>query len=457
MGAERFGILSVTWVIVNYLSVADFGTSRALINALAKIRHSGADFNKTLLNGLAVNLFLAGVAGIATFIFWPFFVRQVGGLSSQVAQEAEASSLCAGLVLSVTMTANLVYGAIEALEDFTLANLSQISGVLLYQVFPLFAVLFCGPSVQVFLLASLLSKVIELLTISTILFYRTRGPCPRGIDLNLISRLFFYGSWVTISGLISPLLASSDQILLAKIKGAQAVAMYSIPFSMAMKILLIPGAITRVLFPRASRVSSTEAHLMAERSIAVVAHLTCALLAPCAFVVDILLRIWIGADFAVAAEPASRLLLLAAWANSVAWVPYSYLQSQGRPDISAKLHLLEVLPFLAGLTAAIHFYGAVGAALAWLVRAVVDMALLVSVSKVSNYNRRSLLFLSAVMCMTFLKDANSYVNVALSFVVFVFVICLSYLRCKDFRDGLVQAMTYVSKRIGKFVERRANV
>jgi O-antigen/teichoic acid export membrane protein len=65
--------------------------------------------------------------------------------------------------------------------------------------------------------------------------------------------------------------------------------------------------------------------------------------------------------------------------NSLSHVPHSLLQAQGRPDVTAKLHLAE-LP-LHGLLVwwLISLWGTPGAALAWTIRVAVD-ALLLSVA-----------------------------------------------------------------------------
>ena len=82
------------------------------------------------------------------------------------------------------------------------------------------------------------------------------------------------------------------------------------------------------------------------------------------------------------ATPVFELLLIGAWINGIAIIPYSFLQGQGRPDLVAKLHALEVLPFIAMLWILLHQFGLSGAAMAWTVRVAIDAALLLWVSRV---------------------------------------------------------------------------
>ena len=66
--------------------------------------------------------------------------------------------------------------------------------------------------------------------------------------------------------------------------------------------------------------------------------------------------------------------------NSLAQVPYSFLQGLGRPDITAKFHLAE-LPFYIGLMwILVNNIGIAGAAIAWTLRVGLDALLLFGVS-----------------------------------------------------------------------------
>ena len=48
-----------------------------------------------------------------------------------------------------------------------------------------------------------------------------------------------------------------------------------------------------------------------------------------------------------------------------AFVAFTLLQSQGRADLTGKLHIIEFLPFLALLWSLTLAFGVIGAAIAW--------------------------------------------------------------------------------------------
>lgn len=71
--------------------------------------------------------------------------------------------------------------------------------------------------------------------------------------------------------------------------------------------------------------------------------------------------------------------------NSYAQIIYAYLQGIGRSDITGKLHLIQVAPYLLTLTFAITHFGIIGASISWFLRAIIDLFLMIlHVRKINN-------------------------------------------------------------------------
>jgi O-antigen/teichoic acid export membrane protein len=84
------------------------------------------------------------------------------------------------------------------------------------------------------------------------------------------------------------------------------------------------------------------------------------------------LRLWLGADFAAHSFRVLQWIAIGVLVNCVAQVPFSAIQGIGRPDITAKLHLLELPLYVALLWVLLRRWGIEGAALAWTLRVTVD-------------------------------------------------------------------------------------
>ena len=89
-----------------------------------------------------------------------------------------------------------------------------------------------------------------------------------------------------------------------------------------------------------------------------------------------LLVVWLGPIYAEEAALALQILTVGVFVNSLAHLPYSYIQGMGRPDLTAKFHLAELLPYAVLAWVFVQSFGVAGAALAWTIRVSADAALL---------------------------------------------------------------------------------
>ena len=93
-----------------------------------------------------------------------------------------------------------------------------------------------------------------------------------------------------------------------------------------------------------------------------------------------LLRLWLGMEFARQSGRVLQWLAVGVFVNGLAQIPFALVQGAGRPDFTARLHLLELPFYLTGVWWLIHVRGVEGAAIAWTIRAAVDAIVLLLVA-----------------------------------------------------------------------------
>ena len=71
-----------------------------------------------------------------------------------------------------------------------------------------------------------------------------------------------------------------------------------------------------------------------------------------------------------------QLLTIGILINALARVPFTLIQGVGRPDITAKLHLIELPVYLVSIWFLLRGYALEGAAIAWVLRASLDAIVL---------------------------------------------------------------------------------
>jgi O-antigen/teichoic acid export membrane protein len=192
--------------------------------------------------------------------------------------------------------------------------------------------------------------------------------------------LFRFGGWMTVINLVSPLLVWSDRFFIAAISGSTAVTYYTVPFSFASRLSVIPGSLTNALYPRFARLRGRELAELARSSLLSLAAIMTPIVVVGIFVMKPFLWRWLGPQLGVASAPIGETILIGVWINGLAFLPYTMLNAGGKPGVAARFHLLEILPFIFLLWLFLKLWGVEGAAWAWTLRASVDAALLFAVS-----------------------------------------------------------------------------
>jgi O-antigen/teichoic acid export membrane protein len=184
---------------------------------------------------------------------------------------------------------------------------------------------------------------------------------------------------MTVSNVLGPLMVTFDRFLIGSIISIAAVAYYSIPYEVVTKLWLISTALVGVLFPVFSATSVADRARLASLYESGVKYIFIFLL-PLTLVLVIFapegLALWLGGDFAHNSAAVARLLAVAVLVNSMAHVPFAHLQSVGRPDVTAKFHLMELPVYVVMLFLLARSWGITGVAVAWLVRVMIDTFLL---------------------------------------------------------------------------------
>jgi O-antigen/teichoic acid export membrane protein len=184
---------------------------------------------------------------------------------------------------------------------------------------------------------------------------------------------------MTVSNVVSPLMVTFDRFLIGALISVTAVAYYATPFEVVTKLLIIPGALVGVMFPAFSTSFAQDRDrtaLLYGRSV----KYNLLILFPIILLIMVLaangLKLWLGPEFAQHSARVLQWLALGVFMNSLAYVPFALVQGAGRPDLTAKLHLIELPCYLLALWWLIHVGGIEGAAIVWTARVTIDAVVL---------------------------------------------------------------------------------
>lgn len=381
IGASRFGVLSLAWMVIGAFSLFDFGLGRAATQLIAEKLGAGreAEIPAVFWTSLALLLAVGAVGGLALFLAAPWLVDHGLQIPPELREEVQESLfLIAAAVPVLASTAGLL-GALEARQLFFLANAVRTPLGVFYFVGPLGVLPFSRslyPIVAVVLAGRLAGWLVYLALGLSRLGAGRRAPV---FDGGTIRRLLRVGGWMTVSNLISPLMGALDRFLVGGMLSAAAVAHYAAPLDALVRVLILPGAFVGVFFPAFATAFAMDRERTAElfrRGL----KFTALALFPICFALTLFgregLALWLGGEFARESGAVAPLIAIGVFANSLALLPFALIQGAGRADLTAKLHAVEFPLYAAGMAVLIARFGIEGAALGWTLRAGVDAALL---------------------------------------------------------------------------------
>jgi O-antigen/teichoic acid export membrane protein len=388
LGKDRFGVLALAWALIGYASLFDLGLGRALTQLVAKKLGAGEDREvPTLVWTSLLLMLILGLAGALTaMLLSPWLVHRALNVPAALQPETLRSFYLLGLSIPAVISTAGLRGLLEAHQKFRLINAMRIPmGVYSFaspllvlpfskSLLPIVSVLAAGRVAgwAVHLIACL--RVVPELRLRIAWHGAAAGPLLR------------FGGWMTVSNIVSPLMVTLDRFLIGAMVSMTAVAYYSTPYEIATKFWFIPGVLLPVMFPAFSASFEEDRERTARLYSRCVKYILVILFPAVVLAVGLArsgLTLWLGADFAQHSFRVLQWLAVGVFINSLALIPFTLMQGVGRPDLTARLHLIELPFYLLALWWLISAYGVEGAAMAWTARVGVDALVLFGMAEKS--------------------------------------------------------------------------
>jgi len=381
LGEEKFGILSLAWVVIGYFSLFDFGIGRTLTKIVAeKIGLEEIDEIPGLFWTALFLMFIISLIGsIILLIGSPYLVINIFNISKEYQEQSLYTFYTLALSIPIVTTTAGLRGVLEAYQKFGMINLLRsVLGVFTF-VGPLICLIFTNDLFVIVIVLSLFRLIIWIFFYLECNKLNSIRNAEIRIVRNLIKPILKTSTWMSISNLIGPIILYVDRFLIGALISAVAVTYYTTPYEVVTKLLIIPSPLASVLFPTISSHYKTNpeyTNKLFSKSIKYIFII----LFPIVLIISTFanegLNIWLGKNFADSSTLVLQLFAVGIFLNSIAFFPFTYLQSIGKPDITAKIHLFELPLYLILMWYFIPKLGIIGAALVWLIRIFIDTSLL---------------------------------------------------------------------------------
>jgi O-antigen/teichoic acid export membrane protein len=383
LGVDRYGVLTLSYLVVGYLSLFDLGLGRAATQQISDAVGAG---ETERIPGIfwtsMIAMFLLGIVAAAIVTGMShWLVYSVLKIPLPMRSESVGVFLILGAVLPFVLSGSCSIGTLASFQRFDLTTaVGAATGV--YSFTAPLAVLFFTHDL-VWIVAAIAAGRLTAWAVNLTLCMRLVPGLATNVrpSRECLRPLMSFGGWITVSGLTSPLMINLDRFVIGSMLSIAAVSYYTVPYQIVSKLPIVPGAMANVLFPAFSatvRSDPKRATILLERTNRYALLMLFPGLLVLFFFSRELLTIFFGAAFADHGSAAMRWLLIGALMNGLAQIPYSLVQAANRPDLTAKFHLAEAPIYFLALFLLLPRFGVAGAAIAWTLRVSLDAALLLA-------------------------------------------------------------------------------
>ncbi len=380
LGPDRYGLIAIAFVLLGSFTLLDLGLGRATTNFVASAAAEGRFddipplvWTSSLLQA-AIGVVLAALLfGCASPLVSTLHIAKT------LLPEARVMVCVLAFCAPFALASSSLRGALEGVQCFGAVNLVKCSiNICTYALPALASTLGYGvPAIMLMLLSIRMAGAAAFAACCLFLLPGSQWK-PQLLRTPRLWKLFSYSGWVAVSNCIVPFLVQIDRYLIGAIVSVAAVTYYAVPFEMMNGLWIIPASIAAVLFPgfsslRESDQRMVELFVRSTRYILLLLGTATTIVAVFAF--DIL-RIWQGPSIASASFKVLIVLSIGVLINSVGWVPANFLMGRGRPDLPAKIHMIQAPLYLGLACLLITWFGILGAAVAFTLRVSFEAALL---------------------------------------------------------------------------------
>lgn len=380
LGTERFGVLSLAWIVIGYFSFFDFGIGKSLTKIIAeKIGRNQLNeipdlFWTSLILMFGVSFF---IVSLLTF-FVPSIVNLIN-ISEELKPEFIDTFYILVFSIPIVSTTAGLRGVLEAYQKFGMINIIRIFlGAFTFLV-PMICCLFTTNIFWIVLILILLRIIVWVIYLNQCLNVNNDLKQKLVFKYIVIKPIIKFSFWITVTNIVGPVISNVDRFFIGALISVEAVAYYATPYEVITKLLLIPNALVLVLFPIFSASFSNTPDI-SKKLFYTGMKFTYIILYPIILIIVSFsyqgINLWLGPEFASQSTVILQILAIGILFNAISYIPFNFFQGVGMANIPAVLNLIELPFYLALMWISIKNLGIEGAAYVWLLRIIIDTVLI---------------------------------------------------------------------------------
>lgn len=369
ISVECFGFFMLIYTILGYASIFDFGFTRALVRCIARVKYNVVEVKEYLLTSV-ISVFTLSLIPMLILFLSPGTIISLLKVNSENVSDFIFCLKISAICFPFLMVFLILTSYYEGSERFRELSLIKLITSVCLSIIPMILT-YMTSNITYAVIGVLIARFVSLTYIAILIYQEIKNVKANLFCQTKLKSLIRYGSWLTLTNIISPLLTSVDRFVLSSISGAGNLALYTAPSEIINRFLILPGIISKTLFPKFARENNQKLQNKVFLFVFLGMFIICCILF---YLGDLIISIWLGMGYSKAILP-FKILCIGLFFCGIAQLPYMVIQAKGFSKTAAIIHSIEVVPYLLLLYILTIKYQFVGAAIAWTVRVSVDSIL----------------------------------------------------------------------------------
>ncbi len=367
LGVEGFGIVTLVGSVIGYFGVLDINLSAGSIKYLAE--HHAADdrerFAETFWFGILFYGLLGLLGAIGIFLGAESLLERFFHVSPAMRTETVVAFQIAALGFAVTQAQNYLLVVPQALQRYDRSAQSEAFFGILVNLASVTAAM-AGTGVAGVIAARVGVSILNLLYLAWLISGFELQLAPRWPRADVRAALTSFSAYAYLSKIASTLHEHADKLIVGAIAGPVALTFYSVPVTLAGRILGLTYRLSSVIYPRASALAGAgrinELRPMYLDVMRYVTYINLAALGVIVLAGDEFLRRWVGEQFVQQGYPVLVLMTLALLVDSLTNIPSLVNDALGHPRVTGRFALANGIFGVGMVYLGMQMGGIVGAA-----------------------------------------------------------------------------------------------
>lgn len=270
LGKSEYGLYNTVSSTISMLAILNLGFNSGYIRYYAKYKKERDELSIYKLNGLFLIIFsIIGLIGLACGLFLTFNLNLVfdQGLTETEYATAKVLMLLLTVNLAVSFPMSVFSNIISANEKFVFLKLLGILKSVFSPLITLPLLLLGYRSIAMVSITLCINIITDILYFVYVKFKLKNKFIFHGFEKGIFKSLFAYTGFIAVNIIVDQINWNIDKFLLGRFKGTEAVAVYSVGYTLYQYYMMFSTSISSVFTPRIHKiVNGTKENLVQQKN-----------------------------------------------------------------------------------------------------------------------------------------------------------------------------------------------